>query len=57
MFFALLGGLRVFGVLGIVLGPVMFAIAASILDVLGDRTALPVVESAAGKLPDDPDTS
>jgi hypothetical protein len=35
----------------------MFAIAASILDVLGDRTALPVVESAAGKLPDDPDTS
>ncbi len=34
MFFALLGGLQVFGVLGIVLGPVLFAIAASILDVL-----------------------
>ena len=34
MFFALLGGLRLFGVLGIVLGPVLFAIAASIIDVL-----------------------
>ena len=29
MFFALLGGLQVFGVLGIVLGRVLFAIAAS----------------------------
>jgi predicted PurR-regulated permease PerM len=38
MFFALLGGLQVFGVLGIVLGPVVFAIAASIIDVLSDRT-------------------
>lgn len=43
MFFALLGGLQVFGVLGIVLGPVIFAVAASILDVLSDRTALPVI--------------
>jgi predicted PurR-regulated permease PerM len=34
MFFALLGGLQVFGVLGIVLGPVLFAIAASMVDVL-----------------------
>lgn len=40
MFFALLGGLNVFGVLGIVLGPVVFAIAASIVDVLSDRTAI-----------------
>jgi predicted PurR-regulated permease PerM len=40
MFFALLGGLQVFGVLGIVLGPVLFAIAASIVDVLTDRTPL-----------------
>jgi predicted PurR-regulated permease PerM len=40
MFFALLGGLRVFGVLGIILGPVMFAIAGSILDMLSDRTAI-----------------
>ncbi|MGB2712883.1 MAG: AI-2E family transporter [Vicinamibacterales bacterium] len=48
MFFALLGGLQVFGVLGIVLGPVIFAIAASILDVLSDRTALPVVPADQG---------
>ncbi len=34
MFFALLGGLRLFGILGIVLGPVLFAVAASIIDVL-----------------------
>jgi predicted PurR-regulated permease PerM len=38
MFFALLGGLRLFGVLGIVLGPVLFAIAASIIDVLSARS-------------------
>lgn len=44
MFFALLGGLQVFGFLGIVLGPVLFAIAASILDVLSDRTAVPETE-------------
>jgi len=37
MFFALLGGLRLFGVIGIVLGPVLFAIAASIIDVLSAR--------------------
>jgi predicted PurR-regulated permease PerM len=40
MFFALLGGLRVFGVLGIVLGPLLFAIAAAIVDVLSDRLPL-----------------
>jgi len=40
MFFSVLGGLQVFGVLGIVLGPVLFAIAAAILDVLSDDTAL-----------------
>jgi predicted PurR-regulated permease PerM len=39
MFFSLLGGLQVFGVLGIVLGPVLFAIAAAIVDVLSDETA------------------
>lgn len=38
MFFALLGGLQAFGVLGIVLGPVVFAVAASIVDVLSERT-------------------
>jgi CRP-like cAMP-binding protein len=36
MFFALLGGLQVFGVLGIVLGQALFAIAASMVDVLTD---------------------
>jgi predicted PurR-regulated permease PerM len=36
MFFALLGGLRVFGPIGIVLGPVVFAVAVSILQVLRD---------------------
>jgi hypothetical protein len=41
MFFSVLGGLRVFGVLGIVLGPVLFAIAAGILDVLSNETAMP----------------
>jgi predicted PurR-regulated permease PerM len=43
MFFALLGGLRLFGILGIVLGPVLFAIAASIIDVLSRK---PVVADA-----------
>jgi predicted PurR-regulated permease PerM len=38
MFFSLLGGLQVFGVLGIVLGPVLFAITGAILDVLRDPT-------------------
>ena len=32
------GGLQVFGVLGIVLGPVLFAVAGAILDVLSDET-------------------
>jgi predicted PurR-regulated permease PerM len=40
MFFALLGGLQAFGVLGIVLGPVIFAIAGSIVQVLSDREAM-----------------
>src|SRR5215510_254661 len=34
MFFSVLGGLQLFGVLGVVLGPVIFAVAGSILDVL-----------------------
>ncbi len=40
MFFALLGGLQVFGVLGIVMGPVLFAVAISILDVLSGGKAV-----------------
>jgi predicted PurR-regulated permease PerM len=52
MFFALLGGLQVFGVLGIVLGPLLFAIAASIVDVLSDRAALaPYEGSGSGRAP------
>ena len=39
MLFSLLGGLQVFGVLGIVLGPVLCAIAGAILDVLSGETA------------------
>jgi predicted PurR-regulated permease PerM len=39
MFFALLGGLRVFGALGVVLGPVAFATAASIVETLRQRAA------------------
>ncbi|HVT93772.1 MAG TPA: AI-2E family transporter [Bryobacteraceae bacterium] len=35
MFFSVLGGLQVFGVLGIVLGPVLFAIAGSLIETLG----------------------
>jgi predicted PurR-regulated permease PerM len=48
MFFALLGGLQVFGVLGIVLGPVLFAIAASIVRVLRDAKPLPGVAHGNG---------
>jgi predicted PurR-regulated permease PerM len=46
MFFALLGGLQVFGILGIVLGPVLFAVAASVIDVLSDRGAVPGDDTA-----------
>jgi predicted PurR-regulated permease PerM len=35
-FFALLGGLQAFGFLGIILGPVLFAVAGSIFDALTD---------------------
>ncbi|HEX2339447.1 MAG TPA: AI-2E family transporter, partial [Vicinamibacterales bacterium] len=34
MFIAMLGGLQAFGALGIILGPVLFATAAGIVDVL-----------------------
>jgi predicted PurR-regulated permease PerM len=43
MLFAMLGGLTVFGGIGIVLGPVVFATAAAIVDTLrgpqADRSA------------------
>jgi predicted PurR-regulated permease PerM len=41
-FFALLGGIQVFGLVGIVLGPLLFAVAASILDVLRDGDPVPI---------------
>jgi predicted PurR-regulated permease PerM len=42
MFFAVLGGLRVFGLLGIVMGPIVFAVAASLLELLSDQASMPV---------------
>jgi predicted PurR-regulated permease PerM len=38
IFFALLGGVQVFGLLGILLGPVLFAVVIAIADVLNERT-------------------
>lgn len=49
-FFALLGGLRVFGLVGVVMGPLLFAVTASILDVLSDGEATP--ESLPEPLPE-----
>ena len=40
MFVAMLGGLQAFGALGIVLGPVTFAAAAAIVDVLRDTQSV-----------------
>jgi predicted PurR-regulated permease PerM len=34
MFFSVLGGLQVFGVLGIILGPVLFAVTGSLIEAL-----------------------
>jgi predicted PurR-regulated permease PerM len=39
MFFALLGGVTVFGALGVVLGPAAFATVAALVDTLDDQTA------------------
>ena len=41
IFFAVLGGLQVFGVLGIVFGPVVLAVAMALVDVfrVADRSA------------------
>lgn len=39
-FFALLGGLRVFGLVGVVMGPLLFAVAASILEVLTEEKGI-----------------
>lgn len=45
MFVAMLGGLQAFGALGIVLGPVLFATAAGILDVLREMQPAHAVEA------------
>jgi len=50
MFFALLGGLSVFGGLGVVLGPVAFATVAAIVDTL--REPGPASSPADGATPD-----
>ncbi len=55
-FFALLGGLQAFGILGIVLGPVLFAVAGSIVDVLSDGTALVANDESIGGVADPPST-
>jgi predicted PurR-regulated permease PerM len=46
MFVAMLGGLQAFGVLGIILGPVVFATAAAMFDLLRD-TQRPATAKAA----------
>jgi predicted PurR-regulated permease PerM len=43
MFFSVLGGLRVFGLVGIVLGPVLFAITGSLLEALRNAEGSAVV--------------
>ncbi|MGE5814428.1 MAG: AI-2E family transporter, partial [Acidobacteriota bacterium] len=39
MFFSVLGGLQVFGLLGIIVGPVIFAIAGSLIEALSEGDA------------------
>jgi predicted PurR-regulated permease PerM len=46
MFFALLGGLRVFGLLGIVLGPLVFALGAAMFEVFSEAAAPPRASTA-----------
>jgi predicted PurR-regulated permease PerM len=44
-----LGGLQVFGLVGIVLGPVLFATAGALLEVLSEsRSPAPVATSTPG---------
>ena len=54
MFVAMLGGLQAFGALGIILGPVVFATAAAILDVLREMQAPEFRESSSRDLPHAP---
>jgi predicted PurR-regulated permease PerM len=45
MFVAMLGGLQAFGALGIILGPVLLATAAAILDVLREMQRSPALRA------------
>ncbi len=51
MFFSVVGGLQLFGVLGIILGPVLFAITGSLIEVLrhAELTAASAPPPSAGK--------
>ena len=49
MFVAMLGGLQAFGALGIILGPVLFATAAAILDVLRETQRSHAVRADVSK--------
>lgn len=55
IFFSVLGGIRVFGLLGIVLGPVMFAITLGLLETFGrhDRESPSQLRPAQSPLPAD----
>ncbi|HEY7445548.1 MAG TPA: AI-2E family transporter [Vicinamibacterales bacterium] len=48
MFVAMLGGLQAFGVLGIILGPVVFATSAAILDLLRETQPSAAVRAVPG---------
>jgi predicted PurR-regulated permease PerM len=55
MFFSVLGGLKLFGVLGIIAGPVVFAVAGSLLTTLRDaeiETKSPLPSHTRARLPD-----
>ena len=49
MFVAMLGGLQAFGALGIILGPVLFATAAAILDVLRETQPSPALRAGTSE--------
>ena len=44
LFFGILGGLAVFGALGLILGPVLFALLAALLDLYSEEYAAPAKE-------------
>jgi hypothetical protein len=46
IFFSVLGGLQVFGVLGLIVGPVVIAVTISLLDVVRRANAPRLVETA-----------